>query len=651
MDKRIVFPGNTDDKRELFFVREDRNYLRKHGGSYHPKVAEYIEKAKPIKDLVQVLLTALGAYEFWGQNVNGDRFREGPLSHEGDTHGYKTFLTNAHYFNHHMNSDPALAKGKILHAVWNDKSKRVELVIGIDINLDPDAVTSIDRGDNLTFSMGAKVPFDVCSICANKAKTRAEYCEHLKYMMNQMDPVSSQLVGADNTIPRFFDISRVLIPADKTAYMWTKVAGAANPYRSIGSAELAELPPGKIADLSYLSKVAEERQVIASEKFGAAKKIAVSKSAEITKRIETTLQPKTVDHLERVIPPSKALLQETSPTLPPEVIARLRELAPSIAHLLSTMIAMGIEPKKEEVSGLLGSEMTQETLSSMELSPDLVSDPVAEVLGPFAGERSFARPILIKRILILAKKLDDGDPEIIKKAETIQDLMSSSVARRPPSIHPGYVAGVLAALYALFGHHAGPMAQGAGKIMANHPLITLALGATGLAALNSLTGTTTTGLYSVDDRSRGLYNNDWQSNIVRMQSRPVTVIKTGAVKKYDSELAKKVFFGIPAIYAASQVAKIKKDTSESRGRRPGVVTNLMASHPDVISGGVLAEHLMGRPISQHVSKAIESGKRLFKHASIQDIEFLSSIPEEQKPLFWDLAILDAATRITEKLGG
>ena len=116
-----------------------------------------------------------------------------------------------------MNKDPALAKGKVLEAVWNDKAKRVELVVGIDPALDSDAANMLDNGEELCFSMGARLPYDVCTECGNKAKTRAEYCDHLRYQMNQIDPKSGRLIGAINPFPKFFDISRVLIPADKTA--------------------------------------------------------------------------------------------------------------------------------------------------------------------------------------------------------------------------------------------------------------------------------------------------------------------------------------------------------------------------------------------------------------------------------------------------
>jgi hypothetical protein len=68
--------------------------------------------------------------------------------------------------------------------------------------------------------------------------------------------------------------------------------------------------------------------------------------------------------------------------------------------------------------------------------------------------------------------------------------------------------------------------------------------------------------------------------------------------------------------------------------------------------GLIGEHLAGRPISRRIEKAVESGKRFMKSASIRDLEFLAAVPETEQELIWDLAILDAADRITKKvLGG
>ena len=412
MDKLIVHANNLERERDIFFVREDRNYLRKHAAAkYHPKIAEYIEKAKPLPDLIQVLLTALGAFEFWGQNNNGDRFREAPLKRDGDDYGHKTFVTNANYFTHHVNQNPSLAKGKVLHAVWNDGAKRVELVVGINPNLDPDAAEAIDRGDSLAFSMGCKTPYDVCSICLNKAKTRAEYCDHARYMMNQIDPATGKLVGVDNPFPRFFDISRVLIPADKTAYMWQKVAGVANPFQKLSSAQLAEIPAGKLHDVQYLMKKVAENEELS--KRATAKSASVRKSAEITKRIEATVPKQTLEHMEKVLPPAQLALRATETSIPSDHLQKIKELAPTIEHLLSTILLLGIQPHPEELAGL--------DAPKRPLGAHLFDGSVAQELLPYIEKRSYARPYLARRMIELADKVEQN-PEVIKEATVMLAL-------------------------------------------------------------------------------------------------------------------------------------------------------------------------------------------------------------------------------------
>jgi hypothetical protein len=996
LDKRLVFAKNLEKERDVFFVREDGRYLQKRASGYHPLIAEYIANAVPLQNLVQVLITALGAYEFWGQNVNGDRFLVPALSHEGADYGYQTFKSVGNYFTHHVNKDPALAKGQILHSVWNDKSKRVELIIGIDPRLDPEGAASVDRGDDLAFSMGCfisgtpirmangttkdiefiqigdlvlnarglpdkvtelhprpytanlicvkalsekpiyvtpqhpflaiqpnrsngplrtealekmtpdwvpaatlkvgdllaipiiptvetpewatgslmklfgiylaeghvvrnkqkeiagislathrddpihsyidrvcqelgavnppvtrhnspersefsrtisiydsrlgelcyrycgsyadkkylsaeimnldpelqltllgafidgdgwqckdtshldvvmlstcnevlayqfqqilarngmlstinkikhsagagfnhhetfefqlycsvtaanilskyskkvhptsrnsqvcgqrrivngyiltpiktishqlgsgtvynfevetdhsyvvdkiavhncKVPFDVCTICYRKAKTKEQYCDHLKYLMNQMDPLSGKLIGADNTFPRFFDLSRVLIPADKTAHMWQKVASAANPYRSLGSAELAALPPGKIADMAYLhTKVASLQD-------------EYRKKASITKRIDMPGKP--IGTLDNDIPISKALLQETSPSLPPEVLEKLHKAKVALADVLLTFAMLGCEPKRDELAELHPGALPTS------LPPGKFDPSVASALLPMLAERSFARPHLMRRIVTLSNNLDH--PEIVKKAQSIRDLIEPIHKHEDTEIHPGYWAGLFAALYALFGPSVKDAAKSLGSLLTQHPYIALPLGAGLIQAYRTLSpAPTKSGVYDVDANLDGLYNKNWQSRFAAMQTRPVAVIKTGAAQA-DTELAKKVFYGVPAIYLGAHLSRAHADAT---GKKQSPVSHYISHNPDIASYGLIAEHLSGRPISKHVSHVIDSGKRLFKTASLQNVEFLDAIPDEEKVLLWDLAILDAANRISKSvLGG
>lgn len=74
-----------------------------------------------------------------------------------------------------------------------------------------------------------RVPYDVCRICGHKSRTKDDYCEHVKlHGMGHIYP-DGRMVGVENWHPRFFDISFVLVGADKTAKMMAKFAGANIP--------------------------------------------------------------------------------------------------------------------------------------------------------------------------------------------------------------------------------------------------------------------------------------------------------------------------------------------------------------------------------------------------------------------------------------
>lgn len=178
-------------------------------------------------------INAMGAGEFYGPNRNGDYFPEEILKKY-----YKTFETSpAHVFRHHVNKDPARAIGKVIFALYNDRMHRVELVAEVDRNLGSDVEDRIAQGDFPATSMACKTPYDVCSICGNKAHTRQEYCVHLKQHLGKQLPDGKRVMAINSGPLRFFDISIVVKPADITSSILQKVA---NEGDVVSSALLAE---------------------------------------------------------------------------------------------------------------------------------------------------------------------------------------------------------------------------------------------------------------------------------------------------------------------------------------------------------------------------------------------------------------------------
>jgi hypothetical protein len=109
---------------------------------------------------------------------------------------------------------------------------RVELVVYLDRALCKqfdayDVIERIERGEFPDVSMGCRVPYDTCTVCEHKSKTRADYCEHAATMMNKILP-DGRKVAVRNDTPKFFDISFVFIGADKTAKVMAKLASKGN---------------------------------------------------------------------------------------------------------------------------------------------------------------------------------------------------------------------------------------------------------------------------------------------------------------------------------------------------------------------------------------------------------------------------------------
>jgi hypothetical protein len=251
---QIFQPGEMEKAASFFGMGRQKAPLL-------PEVEQYLCAIKKDPNKIHVLVNALGAGEYWSSNINGDHFPERSLIHKGQDYGYETFY-NAFPYKHHVNKDPAKSFGRVELSVWNDQMKRVELVVVIDRNLAQrlaaqDVVDKLDQGMFPDVSMGAKVPYDMCSKCLDwgqyrKAQvtfdpgthssvgaavlafhrknpirglsvTRHDYCEHLKGMLNKILPDGTKIY-AINDYPKFFDISFVFIGADKTAKVMAKLA-------------------------------------------------------------------------------------------------------------------------------------------------------------------------------------------------------------------------------------------------------------------------------------------------------------------------------------------------------------------------------------------------------------------------------------------
>lgn len=193
--------------------------------AYAPEINSFISSLKPSPGKLYTLINAMGATEYFSCNRNGDAFYEDALKKY-----HNTFVTDAHAFMHHKNKDPEKSYGRVIFSAYNDNMHRVELIVEYDLDkLDPKFAERIDRGEMVNVSMGCRVDADYCSICGNKAKSPAFYCEHLrdKPGLTKCLP-DGRKAFAINKDPHFFDISIVTIPADPTARIMAKIASDCN---------------------------------------------------------------------------------------------------------------------------------------------------------------------------------------------------------------------------------------------------------------------------------------------------------------------------------------------------------------------------------------------------------------------------------------
>lgn len=238
----------------------------------------FLENLCPDPRYTFVLVNAMGYSEYYGANSNTDWYGYNPhldfngllnawpgigadstedaMKAKAWGYGYPCFY-NAACYAHHRNTDPQrLGFGDVIFVAPNPHMKRIELVMRV-FNEEAKAkghTNFLDRlqaGERVDVSMGAKVPFDLCSVCTDWAAvkeawktfdptkhahpgiaillyhktvkpirglavTKADYCSCMKTQRGKILSTGEKIF-VFNDFPRFFDISFVWIGADRTA--------------------------------------------------------------------------------------------------------------------------------------------------------------------------------------------------------------------------------------------------------------------------------------------------------------------------------------------------------------------------------------------------------------------------------------------------
>lgn len=399
------------------------------------EASDYIKAVEPKPGTTIVLVLALGAYERYDLNRNGDGFNEFPykpgmqptcgccradngawLSHDETLPmHYGSFEQHGKVYRHHQNTDPLKACGDVIKAFWNPQMHRVELLIGVENDKAPDLVQRISDGDYPAVSMGCRIKYDVCTICGHRAPTRKQYCDHLKYGMRQVTP-SGLRAGALNPSPRFFDISWVVRPADQTGYMLKKVAHEMETYTIRSAAEAGE----------YLDLVDEKRATL--QKLSDIDKIVRGVPVDHKTSPLTEPEAQQIQQYHQLIRPA---LQQM-PEMDAGTLGSLSQHP--IAQVLSTLSAAGVILTTPEFVKLLvarlapGAVIPEETLDAIVAMQGQVFDMYAQ------------NPQLLDQVRqtgLFDMQASNVQPEIAQKAEkylekrsTISDYLARKLIPR-----------------------------------------------------------------------------------------------------------------------------------------------------------------------------------------------------------------------------
>ena len=355
-----------------------------------------------------VLVIALGAYEGTGANRNGDIFKEASCKAH-----YKTFVKSGSKRSdgthdgravnrHHKNKPEDPKYGNIKAASYNDKMKRIELVIGLDNDKCAEELQKLAEGKQINVSMAAKVAYDKCTWCGHNAKTDNDRCKHIPKELGEINK-RGEMCSMDNIDPKWFEISIVGRPADRIG-MSLKLASD-NGYIKTAS-DYREMYPGFVVP-------PDNDGFLSISKYATEKRSLVRKLAALEKHIDAVMTAGPKNSKDKYLKEHRSKLKH-SDNISDNTIEELRNYEPS--KLLKALADQGIVFSPEDfVKYLFGSSTIKGSSSDMfskikEHLPSMFSDADDDgddVVNEEKYEPSGSEA-MPKELSSLVKKLFDG---------------------------------------------------------------------------------------------------------------------------------------------------------------------------------------------------------------------------------------------------
>lgn len=361
------------------------------------EIDSFVSTIKPRDGFFYLHINAMGAGEYYGSNRNGDYFPEDQL-----IKWHKTFETSpAHVFRHHVNKDPSIAIGKVIYSYYNPRMHRVELIAEVDKIKGAPEYEAIKAGRMPATSMACNTPYDVCSVCGNKATTRQSYCNHLTGMLNHLLPDGRKVMSLNLGPLKFFDISIVIKPADVTSSVLQKVANHSGVVSSVEEA--------MAAGVAYEGRIEKSASII---------KIAREKVAELIKNIEGDMiasSDNLKDVLGHIADPEDSLMEILGKFNPEQVMNAFAEvgISPSLEFFAKYIVrcilkeksdnmlaAVAIQTLLEEGPGAVPMELCSglfPTVNDVEVNPMLL-----QVVSKYAPTSSLKYEYVEKRAAVYA---------------------------------------------------------------------------------------------------------------------------------------------------------------------------------------------------------------------------------------------------------
>ena len=301
-------------------------------------------------------------------------------------------------------------------------------------DVDEDVYNFSVDGDESYIAEGLSV--HNCSICHHRSKTVSEYCEHLKTAMNQTWE-NGHKVYAINSMPRFFDISRVLIPADKTAMTLMKVASGGERlvlmgddgtgcgaysrcHRAIPSAEIAEHVKVAQAKMAGIKK-GEIKKEVPVHAIDADNELGGDTAEEVRKKIKRGEQIKKLAQAERDLPS-----------------ATLEKLAGFPLHqALSSMASLGMVATPSEFARLVIAKHANQQVSKQAfvfVDPGAVNPAAVEMLMPFIADRSAISPWIDARLEKTSNLMKTAGLSLPVTFVTLYEQYADSLMKWDPAV-------------------------------------------------------------------------------------------------------------------------------------------------------------------------------------------------------------------------